>query len=201
MGVTGLIYFGYVIVHMAGNLQFFLGRDAFDSYGAAAKSSAALLWGVRLLLLASVVLHVVAAAQLSLASRAARPGSYERYRPVQATYASRSMLLGGLVLLCFLVFHILHLTTGQAHPDFREGLVFDNVVAGFRVVPVALGYLVAMIALGLHLSHGAASLTRSLGFSHPRYSPAIRRGARIFAVVLALGFSSLPLAVLAGLGG
>jgi succinate dehydrogenase / fumarate reductase cytochrome b subunit len=119
---------------------------------------------------------------------------------VQASYASKTMFYGGLVLLAFLVFHILHFTTGNVHPTFVEGAAFDNVVNGFHVVPVAIFYIVAMLALSMHLYHGVWSVFQSLGLNHPKYMPKLKVFAKVFAFVVTAGFVSLPIAVLAGFG-
>jgi succinate dehydrogenase / fumarate reductase cytochrome b subunit len=198
MGLTGAVLFGFVLVHMAGNLQFFLGAGKLDAYGAALKATPPLLWGTRIVLLGAVVLHVTAALQLSALSKAARPVAYQKPGKRASTLANRTMLIGGLVLLAFIVFHLLHFTVGAVHPSFVEGKIHDNVVSGFRVVPVAVGYVVAMAALCFHLFHGVWSLTQSLGFNHPKYTPHIKTAATLFAVVVSVGFASLPIAVLVG---
>jgi succinate dehydrogenase / fumarate reductase, cytochrome b subunit len=200
MAITGVVLFGFAFVHMAGNLQFFLGRTRFDAYGAGIKATPALLWGVRTLLIVSLILHVVSAIQLTALKRQARPQAYKRTANVGGNYASKSMFLGGLVLLAFLVFHILHFTTGQAHPNFVEGAAYDNVINGFRVVPVAAFYILAMIALAFHLYHGVWSVFQSLGLNHPRYTPKLKVFAKLFAAVVTLGFVTIPIAVLAGVG-
>ncbi len=200
MALTGVVLYGFALVHMAGNLQFFLGQETFDAYGAGLKATPLLLWGVRGVLLLAVVLHIVSALALTARKRAARPHGYKRHGRVAASYAASSMFWGGLVLLAFLVFHILHFTTGQAHPTFVEGAAHANVVSGFSIVPVAIGYIVAMIALALHLYHGVSSGFQTLGINHPKYTPRIQLGAKLFAVVVTLGFVTIPLAVLAGYG-
>jgi succinate dehydrogenase / fumarate reductase cytochrome b subunit len=200
MALTGVVLYGFAFVHMAGNLQFFLGRTRFDQYGANIKANALLLWGVRALLLVSLVLHVVTAIQLTALKRQARPQAYKRPGSVAGSYASRTMFYGGLVLLAFLIFHILHFTTGQAHPMFVEGAAYDNVVHGFAVVPVAAFYIFAMLALSMHLYHGVWSVFQSLGFNHPRYTPKLKAFAKIFAAVVTVGFISIPIAVLVGVG-
>lgn len=199
MALTGVILFGFVTVHMAGNLQVFMGAPQIDGYGQALKANPLILWGARATLLLSVLIHMTMAILLSAASRAARPTAYKKHKPVRSSYASRSMLLGGVYLLCFILFHLLHMTTGHLHPSFDEVRVYENLVSGFQVIPVAVGYLIAMVALCLHLYHGVYSLTRSLGLSHPRYVTHAKRAAIVFALVVALGFSSIPVAVLAGL--
>ena len=200
MALTGIVLYGFAFVHMAGNLQFFLGRTRFDAYGAGLKANALLLWGVRGLLLISLVFHVITAIQLTALKRQARPQAYQKPGNVQASYASKTMFYGGLVLLAFLIFHILHFTTGQAHPHFVEGLAYDNVVIGFGYVAVAVFYIVAMLALSLHLYHGVWSVFQSLGLNHPKYTPKLKAFAKVFAFVVTVGFISIPIAVLAGFG-
>lgn len=199
MGVTGLIMVGFVILHMAGNLQVFLGAEKFNAYGA-------LLHGplhevtllLRVVLLVSVVLHVVAAVQLTRLDRAARPVGYARKEPQAATPASRSLRIGGVLLLVFIVYHLLHFTTGQLHPDFVPGDVYHNLTTGLARPWVALFYLVSMVAIGLHLFHGAWSSLRSLGLAAQSPEPRQRPVALLVAAVVWLGFSIIPVAVLLG---
>ncbi|HET7292982.1 MAG TPA: succinate dehydrogenase cytochrome b subunit [Vicinamibacteria bacterium] len=199
MAVTGVVLFGFVVGHMAGNLQAFAGPTKLDDYGAALRKIPALLWAVRLGLLAAAALHVWAAASLTLTSWAARPAGYRSLRPQDSTYASRSMRWSGVILLAFIVYHLLHFTIGSVHPDFVEGGVNHNVVTGFRVMWVTVFYVVAMACLGLHLWHGVWSLTQTLGLAHPRYD-ALREGAAtVFTLVVVLGFLTVPFGVVAGL--
>jgi succinate dehydrogenase / fumarate reductase cytochrome b subunit len=200
MAVTGVILFGFVAVHMAANLQYFLGGTALDDYGAKLREMPLLLWGTRAVLLLAVVLHIVAAVQLTALSRAARPQAYKVKGTRGSSLANRTMFYGGLVLFVFIVYHLLHMTTGQAHPEFVHGAVRQNVITGFQVIPVAAFYLFAMVMVCLHLYHGVWSLTQSLGFNHPRYTPRIKMAAKLFAIVVAVGFALVPLAVLAGVG-
>jgi succinate dehydrogenase / fumarate reductase cytochrome b subunit len=153
---------------------------------------------VRLLLLASAVLHIVAATQLAARVRAARPTPYDRLEPQTSSAASRTMRWGGVALLLFLVYHILHFTTGQAHPDFVHLAPYHNVTTAFRVWWVAAIYIAAMIALAMHLYHGTWSMFQTLGIEHPRVNVARRRLATVLAVLVPLGFISVPIAVLIG---
>jgi succinate dehydrogenase / fumarate reductase cytochrome b subunit len=199
MGVTGLIMIGFLCLHMLGNLQAFQGAEKLNAYGE-------LLHGplhevtllTRVVLLVSVILHVVAAVELTLLDRAARPVGYARRQPQAATAASRTLRVGGVLLLMFIVFHLLHFTTGQAHPDFVPGDVYHNLTTGLRRPVVAVFYLLAMAALGLHLYHGAWSSFRSLGAAQPRPNPLYRPVAAALAVLLWLGFSAIPVAVMLG---
>ena len=200
MAVTGVILFGFVLGHVAGNLQFFLGREVFDHYAALLRATPVLLWGVRTLLLVSVILHIVASIQLTALKRKARPIGYQKKTAVDSSYASRTMMWSGPILAAFIVYHHLQFTLGTVHPSFEDGHVYDNVIAGFRVIPVSIAYIVAMALLGMHLNHGVWSASQSLGAGHPRFSAGIRRFANIFSILVVLGFISIPIAVLAGYG-
>ena len=196
MAVTGLILFGFLIVHMLGNLQVFLGRDVMNHYAETLHGNPALLWTVRTILLISVALHIWASIQLSIIKKDARPVSYIKRANVGSSWASRSMMLSGPIIAAFVVFHLLHLTTGTIHPQFVELHAYENLVTGFLVVPFALVYIVVMIFIGFHLSHGIWSMFQSMGMSHPRYTPLIKKFASIFSWILVAGFISIPVAVL-----
>jgi succinate dehydrogenase / fumarate reductase cytochrome b subunit len=125
--------------------------------------------------------------------------AYVKRTPVQSSWASRSMMLSGPIVAAFVVFHLLHLTTGTLHPQFVPLHAYENLVNGFLVLPIALIYIAVMIMIGFHLSHGIWSMFQSLGLSHPRYTPAIKKFAAIFSWILIAGFISVPVAVLTGL--
>ena len=208
MGVTGLIGIGFVILHMAGNLQAFMGQDKLNSYGAMLHGPLAeVTWLLRIVLIVAVVLHVLMAYQLTMISRAARPIGYKNREPQVSTLASRTMKWGGVLLLVFIVFHILHFTTETIDPGGWRGMmdgqghrdVYGNLIASFHVWWVALFYIVSMLALGLHLYHGAWSSVRSLGFAKPSPNPLHRRIALAIAVIVWLGFTLIPVGVIAGL--
>jgi len=198
MAVTGLVLFGYLIAHMLGNLQIFLGPAVMDHYAETLHGTPELLWPARIILLVSVILHIWASISLSKVKRDARPVAYVKHANVTSSWASRSMMLSGPIVALFVVFHLLHLTTGTLHPDFVPLHAYENLVTGFAVVPIAIIYIVVMIFIGFHLSHGIWSMFQSLGFSHPRYTPAIKKFAAIFSWILIAGFISVPLAVLTG---
>ena len=198
MAITGLVMIGFVIVHMLGNLQVFDGPARINGYSAFLHGTGELLWLARAVLLAAVVLHIDAARSLTRIAHAARPIGYAERNPQVSTVASRTMRWGGVLLAAFIVFHILHLTTGTLHPAFAAGDVYGNVVSGFRVWPVAVFYIVAMLALGLHLYHGTWSSARTLGVTRPTANPLHRRVALVVALVVAVGFALVPVAVLAG---
>jgi succinate dehydrogenase / fumarate reductase cytochrome b subunit len=197
MGVTGLILVAYLITHVAANLLVFEGPARINTYAAMLHRTGALLWGARLVLLAAVILHIVAAVQLTRRRQAARPVGYAGGRtPQVSTWASRTIRWGGALILVFLVYHILHFTTGTLHPDFVELNPHHNVTTGFRDPLVALFYLIAMAAVGLHLYHGIWSSGRSLGISAPSPRPLKRRVAAVVAMFVWLGFSAIVVGVL-----
>lgn len=200
MALTGLVLLGFVFAHMLGNLQIYLGPGKLDEYGAALRRLPALLWGARLTLLASVLAHVWAAWSLTRADWAARPVAYRKRRNIasRSGYASHTMRWGGVTLALFIVYHLLHFTTGSVHPHFVEGKVHQNFVVGFQSWPVSLFYILAMGALGLHLYHGTWSMLQSLGLNHPRYNALRRTFAGAFTAVVVAGNVSFPIAVLAG---
>lgn len=198
MAVTGIVLVGYILAHVTANLLIFAGAAAIDGYAASLREVPILLWGVRAVLLLSLVLHVVAAIQLSMRSRAARAGAYDKFAPQISSVAGRTMRWGGIALLLFVVYHILHFTTGQAHHDFVHLAPYHNVTTAFRIWWVVAIYVAAMIALALHLYHGTWSMFQTLGIEHPRVNPARRRLATILAILVPIGFLSIPLAVLAG---
>jgi succinate dehydrogenase / fumarate reductase cytochrome b subunit len=199
MGATGLVMIAWLVLHMVGNLQAFSGGAKLDAYAAILHGPAhELVLAIRALLLVCLALHVVAAVQLTLLDRAARPTAYARKVSQAATPASMTLRIGGVLLLAFIILHLMHFTTGQIHPSFIEGEVFRNLVIGLRVPAVALGYLVAMAALGLHLFHGAWASLRSLGAARPQPNPLHRPIARVLAIAVWLGFSIIPVAVQLG---
>jgi len=199
MAVTGLVLFGFLILHMLGNLQVFLGREVMNHYAETLHGNPGLLWVARVVLLVSVVLHTWAAIQLTAVKAAARPVAYIKQGNVQGSTGSRTMMLSGPVIALFVIGHLLHFTTGTIHPQFVELHAYENVITGFAN-PIAAGlYIVAMILVGFHLSHGIWSMFQSIGFSHPRYTPLIKKFAGVFSWILIAGFISVPIAVLAGI--
>ena len=200
MGVTGVIGIGFVILHSLGNLLIFQGSTALNAYSHFLKSSAELLWALRTLLIVAVVLHVIAAFQLTRQSRAARPTGYVKHEAQAATLASRTMRWGGVLILIFIVLHILHFTTGTIRPAgvFSHEDVYSNVVRSFRIWWVALFYVVAMVALGFHLFHGAWSSMRSIGVSPPSPHPLHHRLSLLIAIFVWAAFTAVPVAVFTG---
>lgn len=204
MAVTGLILVGFVFVHMAGNLQIFLpvGEDGvrpIDKYGQLLHASEELLWGARLVLLTSVLLHIWASIQLAMKARSARPVGYVKFDGMNRSYAARTMYWSGPIVGAFIVYHLLHLTTGTVHPDYEFLSVYENMVKGFQNPLVTGFYVLSMVLLSMHLYHGFWSMFQSLGFFHPRHTPKLQTAAKVFAVVIALGNISIPLAIMLGL--
>jgi succinate dehydrogenase / fumarate reductase cytochrome b subunit len=201
MAVTGAILFLFVIGHLAGNLQIFEGREKLNAYGHFLHSIGELLWPVRIILILCVVLHITATVQLALRKKKARPVGYSRKEAINSSYASRTMYWSGPIVLAFVIFHLLQFTAGYIHPEsqFIEGDVYHNVVAGFSVWWVSIWYIFSVSLLGLHLRHGIWSMFQSLGFNHPRHTPILRGAAVVIAVVIVLGYISIPISVLLGL--
>jgi succinate dehydrogenase / fumarate reductase cytochrome b subunit len=200
MAVTGLIMVAYLITHVLANLLVFQGPANINAYSAFLHGTGGALWAARAVLLAALVLHVIAAVQLAGRRYEARPVGYAGGRePQVSTWAARSIRWGGVLILVFLIYHILHFTVGSAHPDFVEGDPYHNVATGFGNPWIVGGYLVAMAVVGLHLYHGVWSSGRSLGMSPPSPNPFRRTIALGLALVIWLGFTVIPLAVYAGL--
>ena len=201
MAATGVILFGFVFIHMVGNLQAYMGAEAFNHYSVFLRTllHGAGLWIARVVLLASAILHVWSATVLTLDNWSARPVGYRRRRWDESNYASRTMVWSGPILFFFIIFHILHLTTGTVHPQFVEGDAYHNFVTGFQNVPVSIFYIIAMLALGYHLWHGVWSMLQTLGLAHARYDPFRQVFATVFTVLIVGVNISFPVAVLAGI--
>lgn len=198
MAVTGAILVGFLVTHVAANLSIFGGPEKVNEYAAALRRVPALLWGARGVLVVAAVLHIWSAWRLTRLARASRPVGYARKRNRASTFASRTMRLSGVLLLAYIVFHLLHMTTGSVHPSFEPGNVAANMVSGLQSPGVALFYIVAMGALGLHLAHGVWSAFQSLGVTNPRVHR-VRQGlALVLAVGIAGGFTLIPVAILTG---
>ena len=205
MAITGLIGIGFVVGHMIGNLKVFLGADAFNEYarflrtfGEPVLPYSTVLWIIRLVLISAVALHLLSAYQLTRMDWAGRPVRYARKRDVQATFASRTMRWGGVIIVLFLLYHIAHMTLGVVHPSFEEGNAYHNFVVAFQVWWVTILYVAAMLVLGLHIYHGFWSLFQTLGWNSRIYNRLLRGLALLIALVLTVGFVAGPLGVLFG---
>jgi succinate dehydrogenase / fumarate reductase, cytochrome b subunit len=199
MAATGLILVAYLITHVLANLLVFQGPEKINAYSKFLHGTGGALWAARLVLLAAVAAHIVAAVQLTGRRRAARPVGYAAGRQSQvSTWASRTIRWGGVLILVFLVYHILHFTLGTVHTSFVEGDPYHNVATGFSNPVVVLFYELVMVAVGLHLYHGIWSSGRSLGVSAPSPHPIRRQLALALSLIVWAGFAVIPLAVYAG---
>ena len=206
MAITGVMLVGYVFAHLLGNLQIYSAdAEQINRYAGFLHNpaNAAALWAARSVLLLAVALHIIAAIQLWLQNRAARPVGYVKKADLPASYAARTMIWSGPIVGAFVIFHVLHLTAGKVlelrelgpnMPDVRY-----NVITGFSNPWVSGFYILAMILLCLHLYHGMWSMFQSLGISHPRYTPVVKKAAAVLAILVAVGNCSIPIAVLTGL--
>lgn len=209
MAVTGVVLIGYLVAHMVGNLKVYLGAEEIDAYGEALRDlgghlapRTSLLWAMRFGLLAATVLHVHAAYTLTLTNWKARGGRYRERDYAVASYASRSMRWTGVIVVAFLLFHLADLTWGTtpaATDGFTRGAIHANLIASFERLPVAIFYVVANLAVGVHLFHATWSLFQSLGWSHPRFNTWRKYAAYAVTGVVVAGNLSFPIAVQIGL--
>ncbi len=216
MALTGAGLFGFVVMHMLGNLQVFLGQEAINRYAHFLQSSKELLWSARIGLLVMVGLHVWSAVKLSAENKAARPVGYlNNPTPAAASYASRTMLMSGLIIAAFIVYHLLHFTVkveavnlvgldfGKLHEQDLTGRlradVYRMIILGFKVPVVSVFYMIAVGLLCLHLSHGISAMFQSLGLRNKAWWPVLQQSAKGAALVLFLGYIAVPVAVLLGL--
>lgn len=204
MAVTGLIWIGYVALHMYGNLKVFQGGAHFNEYAEGLRTLGAPIFGylhlltlARIVLVAAIVIHIWAAYSLFVMAREARPKSYASRRVVQANYASLTMRYGGVVILLFVLFHLAHLTWGisPVHPDYIRGDAYHNLIVGFRSLPVVILYLIALAALGFHLFHGTWSMFQTMGFNNSDWDGLFRALAWVVAILVPVGFALVPLAI------
>ncbi|MBP9706200.1 MAG: succinate dehydrogenase cytochrome b subunit [Oligoflexales bacterium] len=200
MALTGLMLFGFLLAHLAGNLIIFAGADAFNAYGQSLRDLGPLLWVARIGLLVIFVSHITSAIILTQRNRAARGSSYAFENKNLTSHASRTMMVTGSLVLAYLAFHLAHYTLHLTHPEYADlnGDIYQMVVSGFSEPLVSGIYIIAMLLIGFHLSHGIASLFLTLGFNHPKYKPSIKCAGLLASLVISLGFISIPLAVLLG---
>src|SRR5256885_9374015 len=207
VAVTGVILILFVIGHLLGNLQIFLGPHWINGYSQHLHDLGPLLWLIRIFLLATVVIHIYVTIQLAIENRRARPEAYVDREYVKATFASRHMVMTGLIVLAFIIYHLAHFTVRVT--DRRFGLlkvdplghydVYSMMVYGFQNYYVSAFYVLGLFLLALHLSHGSSSFFQSLGFNDRKLTPRLALGGRIFAWLLFIGFPSIPVAFLASI--
>jgi succinate dehydrogenase / fumarate reductase cytochrome b subunit len=206
MAITGIMLMGFVFAHMVGNLKMYLGADDLNHYaewlrdmGEPALPRSVLLWAMRIGLVAAFAIHIVSAAQLTRMNQKARPDKYQSPRDyAAANFASRTMRWTGVIVGLFVIFHLLDLTWGQTGADWTRGEVYDNVIASFERIPVAIVYILANLALGIHLYHGGWSMFQSLGWNNNRFNDWRRLFAIGFATIVVIGNVSMPLLVVTG---
>ncbi|MCB0318285.1 MAG: succinate dehydrogenase cytochrome b subunit [Bdellovibrionales bacterium] len=213
VALTGAGLFGFVLTHMTGNLKMFFGHDSatgrfkmdlyaefLRDFGSEMFGHGGFLWIARIALLGMLVLHVICVIQLSLRNKKAKTSQYENQQYDSANYASRSMIIGGPLILAFIIYHILHFTTGDLHTsNFVHGAVYSNVYSAFQSTAVVMIYLAAMLLLAMHLYHGIWSMTQTLGIDNPEWNTPIRVISKVLALVISLGFAAVPLSVAFGL--
>jgi succinate dehydrogenase / fumarate reductase cytochrome b subunit len=209
MATTGIIWMGFVAAHAFGNTKMYFGEEDYNHYAEFLRDllypllpHTWALWILRIVLAAALLLHVVSALLLTRQNAMARPVRYQAPRDyVAASFASRTMRWTGIIVFLFILWHLADLTWGWANPDFVRGEAYANVVASFERVPVAILYIAANVALGIHLFHGAWSLFQSMGWNNPRFNAYRRPFAVGFATLLVVVNVSFPVAVLAGVVG
>ncbi len=202
MALSGIILFAYVIAHMLGNMQIYMGSEVINRYAHFLHSNEGMLWSARIVLLAAVLVHAVAGIQLWARKKEARPVAYRNKENIQASPASRTMIWTGVIIGLFVVYHVLDLTVGSGAvrpAPYKELDPGFNVTQGFAYPVTAILYIVAMVALGFHLWHGVYSMFGTLGLEHPRYTQGVRKLAALAATLIALANISIPVAVLTGL--
>jgi len=204
MAVTGILLIGFLLVHMLGNMAIYQGPKALNDYAAWLEGHP-LIWVARLGLLAIFSAHVYTAISLAIENSRARPTPYHLKQAVAATLSSRYIVVSGLLIFAFLIYHLLHFTFGVVQPEdfgFRDSAgdqdVYAMVVLGFQNVWISASYVVAMLIVGFHLSHGASSVFQTLGINHESYNALIKLAARGLVLVLVLGNASIPILVLSG---
>jgi succinate dehydrogenase / fumarate reductase, cytochrome b subunit len=206
VAITGIILILFVIGHLLGNLQIFIGPDWINGYSQHLRDLGPLLWVIRLFLLASVIIHIWVTIHLAIENRRARPEAYIDRHYVKADFASRHMVMSGLIVLAFIIYHLAHFTVRVTDPRF--GLlkadplghydVYSMMVYGFQNYFVCGFYVLGLFLLALHLSHGSSSFFQSLGLNDKKLTPRLALGGRIFAWLLFAGYTSIPVAILLG---
>jgi succinate dehydrogenase / fumarate reductase cytochrome b subunit len=196
MAISGVALFGFVVVHLMGNLQIFLGPDQFNGYARELRHLPLLVWSTRIILLIMVLLHIWSSLQLAVTKSEARPIGYVKHVSAGSLYASRTMYWSGPIIAAFVVYHLMQFTFGVGGTHYEPFDAYGNVIAGFRVPVVTGFYIFAIGLLCIHLRHGLWSMFQTLGFHHPRYMKRLKTAAGLAAFLIFWGFVSIPIAVL-----
>ncbi len=214
MAATGVVLVLYIVGHMAGNLLVYSGPDAINAYAEFLHSTGKILWIVRIILATCFVLHVITSIRLYFLNRSTKPQKYKVFSPVKSTLASRTMIYGGITVFAFLLYHLAHFTIGSADPSifghidkYGPGELFERhdayymIIMGFKSIPVSIFYIVAVIFLGFHLSHGIQSMFQTLGISGPNFTPTMIKFSNWFSVMIVIGYISIPITIMLGILG
>jgi succinate dehydrogenase / fumarate reductase cytochrome b subunit len=206
MAVSGIVFVGFVIGHMLGNLQIFIGRDRLNAYAETLQHLGAILWIIRGFLAIFLILHVYTGLTLYLENRRSRPTKYIRKDTVQASVSSRTMFFSGLGIIIYVVYHLLHFTFLATNPQYADLVdatgrrdVFTMIITGYSNYYISAAYILAMIVLAFHLNHAVPSLFQTLGLNNQRWRPLLERLGTIVAIVVLIGYVSIPVAVLLNL--
>jgi len=199
MAVTGVILYLWVVGHLLGNLQIFSGPERLNAYAALLKNLGEVLWAERGVMLLALLLHLIASVRVTLADWQARPAGYSEKKSIETTYAARTMIISGPIIFFYLIYHLMMFTYLTTGPGYSETDVYRNVVQAFQVPAISVVYILAMLLLGFHLYHGGWSMLQTLGVTWPS-RPGLRwRLFPLLAVLITLGYISIPVAVLAGI--
>ena len=198
MALSGLVLLSFLVIHMLGNLQIFSGADRINAYSELLHRSPLVLWLARIVLLLSILIHVIGAVQTFWQNWIGRSQRYTVHRFQESTFMARTMIWSGGLIALYVIYHLLHLTVGSAHPSFVEGDVYHNVSVAFANQTTSIIYIALMVVLGLHLLHGAFSLFQTLGINHPRINGVRNSVAKISSVILVIGFAIVPISILLG---
>lgn len=214
MAITGIIWVGYVIVHMLGNLQFFIGREMINNYAEFLHSIPELLWIARIVLIVSLILHIYTSLKLKFLNNSAKPIGYAKKSYKKSTIYSRTMIYTGLMILFFVIYHVLHFTMHVTDPSYSTMIeqygpnnyferhdVYNMVIAGFKEPLISIVYIVAVVFLGFHLSHAIQSMFQTLGINGPKITPKLVTLAKVIGFIVMIGFAAVPLSVLTGIVG
>lgn len=203
MAVSGAMFVLFVIVHLLGNLQIFIGQEQLNKYAETLQHMGALKWGFRLFLFIFFFIHIWKGIVLWLENKKARPVGYQKDETLEASIASRTMIYTGAMILCFVAYHLLHFTMIVTNPEYHnlplaDGRfdVYTMVILGFQKIPIAVAYMAAMILLAFHLSHAISSMFQTMGLNNPTIEPKLKTVANLIAIVVCLGYLSIPIGVL-----